>query len=103
MDIVLVTIRHPETDEARIQHLWNLMCQVRGWGETPLLWKLTAEMLKAVGAFYRVQEQERLLALSFLDTPMDRTSNHPHLICEEHTYPVFPHLGHHTALSGVSP
>ena len=93
MDLIVVSFRHPETNEQRIQHLWNMMCMVRGWGELPVLWKLSAELLAAIGTFYKVQEPDHMLALSFLDTPLDRTSNQPHLICEERTYPIFPNMG----------
>lgn len=89
MDLIVVNYQQPENDEQRLQHLWKFMCMIRGWGESPVIWKLTQELLGAIGQFYRIQEQEKLLSLSFLDTPMDRTSKEPHLVCEARIYPVF--------------
>ncbi|MBC8137631.1 MAG: hypothetical protein H8F28_17245 [Fibrella sp.] len=78
-----------------IERMWRLVVSARKNDDSPLMWRLTEDILDAVQAFYQlgrdavapsdVADRELRAAPGrverFLDVPVDPTTTMPHLLC----------------------
>ena len=79
-----------------IERMWRLVVSARKNDDSPLMWRLTEDILDAVQAFYSLGHDgvappdaatDRALRAAperverFLDVPVDPTTTMPHLLC----------------------
>lgn len=71
-----------------IERMWRLIVSARKNDDSPLMWRLTEDILDAVHAFYRLGREtvnetpsETEQIHRFLDIPVDPTTTMPHLLC----------------------
>ncbi len=69
-----------------IERMWRLVVSARKNDDSPLMWRLTEDILDAVQAFYKLGRESTSRDLSerierFLDVPVDPTTTMPHLLC----------------------
>lgn len=79
-----------------IERMWRLVVSARKNDDSPLMWRLTEDILDAVHAFYSLGREAmsppaetadnalRTVAgrvERFLDVPVDPTTTMPHLLC----------------------
>lgn len=78
-----------------IERMWRLVVSARKNDDSPLMWRLTEDILDAVQTFYRLGREapappdsgDRELRTvagrveRFLDVPVDPTTTMPHLLC----------------------
>ena len=76
-----------DTDIPEVKMLFDSWSIVKNMGETPILWKLTPELIKAVSLFLDCTEEETALG-SFLKIPVDLCACSPGIIGESGAYPL---------------
>lgn len=78
-----------------IERMWRLVVSARKNDDSPMMWRLTEDILDAVHAFYSLGREtipqpnasDRELRTvagrieRFLDVPVDPTTTMPHLLC----------------------